>query len=94
MSTASTQPVFIALQANNDTLPVIEAIQADNPAATVHAYPAMVRITAPGSMVIRRSSIEERMGRDYDLRELQVNMISLGGEVDETENEFTLQWRS
>ncbi len=91
---ASTQPVFIALQANHDTQPVIEAIRADNPLATVHEYPAMVRITAPGHLVIRRESVEELIGRDYDLRELQVNMISLAGEVDETETEFTLQWRS
>ena len=94
MSTNSTQPVFIAFQANNDTRPVIEAIQADNPDATTYEYPAMVRITAPGRLVIRRTSVEERIGRDYDLREIQINMISLGGEVDETENEFTLQWQA
>ncbi len=94
MTTPSTQPVFIAFQANNDTLPVIEAIQADNPHATVHEYPAMVRISAPGHLVVRRTSVEALIGRDYDLRELQINMISLGGEVDETEHEFTLQWQA
>lgn len=93
MST-SQQPVFIALQANNDTLPIVEAICADNPHAVLHEYPAMVKIDAPGHLVVKRESIEERIGRDFDLRELQINLVSLAGEVDETENEFTLQWKS
>ncbi|WP_028007368.1 MmoB/DmpM family protein [Solimonas flava] len=88
------QPVFIALQANNDTLPIIEAICSDNPQAQVNEYPAMVKINCPGRMVIRRSSVEERMGRDFDLRELQINLISLAGEVDESEDEFVLFWKA
>lgn len=91
---SSLQPVFIALQANNDTLPIVEAILADNPHAVAHEFPAMVKIDAPGYLVIRRTSIEERIGRDFDLREMQINLISLAGEVDETENEFSLQWKS
>ncbi len=93
MSQASTQPVFLALQANYDTLPIIEAIEADNPHATLARYPAMVRIDAPGRLVIRRASVEERLGRDFDLRELQLNTISLGGNIDETEDEFTIFWQ-
>lgn len=88
------QPVFIALQANNDTLPIIEAICQDNPLAQVNEYPAMVKINCPGRMVIRRVSIEERIGRSFDLRELQINMISLAGEVDESEDEFILAWKA
>ena len=93
MTNASTQPVFIALQANYDTLPIIEAITHDNPHATVVEYPAMVRIDAPGRLVVSRQSIVERIGREYDLREVQLNIISLGGTVDETEDEFTLFWQ-
>lgn len=90
----SQQPVFLALQANNDTLPIVEAIQADNPHAVVNEYPAMVKIDAPGYLVVKRESIEERIGRTFDLRELQINMISLAGELDETDDEFTLQWKT
>lgn len=87
------QPVFIAFQANNDTLPIIEAIREDNPDAIVNEYPAMVKINCPGRLVIRRESIEERIGRSFDLREIQINMISLAGEVDESEDEFILEWK-
>lgn len=90
---SSQQPVFIALQANNDTMPIVEAIQADNPHAVVHDYPAMVKIDCPGRLVIKRASIEERVGRSFDLREVQINLISLSGEIDETDDEFILQWQ-
>ncbi len=94
VATASTQPVFIAFQANNDTLPIIEAILHDNPLAVLQEYPAMVKIDAPGRLVIKRSSVEERVGRPFDLREIQLNLISLSGSLDETEDEFILQWKS
>lgn len=87
-------PVFIALQANNDTIPIVEAIQADNPCAEVLEFPGMVKVNAPGQLVIRRASIEERIGREFDLREMQLNLISLAGEVDETEDEFILEWKN
>ncbi len=90
----SAQPVFIALQANNDTLAIIDAIHEDNPNAQVNEYPAMVKIDCPGRLVIRRESIEERMGRSFDLREMQINLISLAGEVDESEDEFILEWKT
>lgn len=94
MATTSTQPVFIALQANNDTLPIIEAIRQDNPDAVVNEYPAMVKIDCPGRLVIRRGSVEEHLGREFDLREIQINMISIAGNVDESDDEFVLEWKT
>ena len=87
-----TDAVFIAFQTNDDTRPIIEAIEADNPHATVARYPAMVKIDAPGRLVVRRTSIEELIGRDFDLRELQLNLISISGNIDESEDEFVLHW--
>lgn len=90
----STQPVFIAFQANNDTRPIIDAIMQDNPGAKLNEMPALVKIDCPGRLVVRRETIEEHAGREFDLRELQVNLISLAGEVDESEDEFVLEWKS
>ncbi len=87
-------PVFIAFQANDESRPIVDAIEADNPHATVMAYPAMVKIDAPGRLVIKRESIEERIGRHFDLRELHLNLISLGGNIDESDDEFILQWKT
>ena len=90
---APEQLVFIALQANSDTISIIEAIMADNPRAVLNEYPAMVKIDAPGRLVIKRETIEDALGRSYDLREIQLNLISLGGSVDESEDEFILEWK-
>ncbi len=88
------QPVFIAFQYNNDTRPIIEAILADNPLATLNEMPALAKIDCPGRLVVRRDSIAERTGRDFDLREIYINLVSLAGEVDESEEEFVLAWKS
>jgi phenol/toluene 2-monooxygenase (NADH) P2/A2 len=42
--------------------------------------------------VIKRESIEERLGRPFDLQELQVHLITLSGNLDETDDEFSLSW--
>lgn len=84
--------VFIALQANEETRPIIEAIEIDNPQAVVNRQPAMVKIDAPGRLVVRRETIEEQLGRAYDLQELQINLITLSGNVDEDEDTLTLSW--
>ena len=81
---------FIAFQVNDDTRPIIEAILADNPHAVLNEAPAMVKIDAEGSLTIHRSSIEALLGRDFDLQELHLNLISLSGNIDETDDEFTL----
>ncbi|MFG1429726.1 MmoB/DmpM family protein [Xanthobacter sp. V2C-8] len=85
--------VFIALQANEDTRPIIDAIADDNPHAVVNRQPAMVKIDAPDCLVIQRASVEERLGRAFDLQELHINLITLAGNVSEDEDCLTLSWR-
>jgi phenol/toluene 2-monooxygenase (NADH) P2/A2 len=92
MNDAAQNAVFIAFQTNDDTRPIVEAIGNDNPNAQITRYPAMVKIDAPGHLVVRRASIEELIGREYDLRELHVNLISLSGNIDESDDEFVLHW--
>lgn len=86
--------VFIALQTNEDTRPIVEAILADNPHAVLDPQPAMVRIEAEGHLTVRRASIEELIGRDFDLQELQVNLITISGNLDEDDDEFRLCWKN
>jgi phenol hydroxylase P2 protein len=90
--TASRAPVFISLVTNDISRGIVEAIVADNPEATVTEYPAMVKIDAPGRLVIKRATVEEQLGRQWDVQELHLNLISLSGNIDETDEEFSLQW--
>lgn len=84
--------VFIAFQRNEETRAIVNAIVADNPTAVVNEQPAMVKIDVPHRMVIRKSSIEQEIGREFDLQEMHINLITLTGNIDETEDEFTLSW--
>ena len=85
--------VFIALQRNEETRCIVDAIVADNPTAIVNMQPAMVKVDVPMEMVIKRASVEEQIGRPFDLQELHIHLITLTGHITETEDEFTLSWK-
>jgi len=52
-----------------------------------------VKIDAPGKLVIKRETVEELIGRPYDLQELQINLVTLSGNLDEDDDQFTLSWK-
>ena len=66
----------------------------DNPDAEVVNGPAMVKVQAEGYLVVRRETIEEEIGREFDMQELNINLITLSGNVDEDEDALTLTWNS
>ena len=82
--------VFIALQNNEEARPIIEAILEDNPDAVANYSPGMVKIDCDGRLVVKRETVEEKIGREFDLQEMHINLISLSGNVDEEEDEFVL----
>lgn len=84
--------VFIAFQANEESRPVIDAILSDNPLATAVRSPALIKIDAPGSLTIRRESIEAQTGTRYDLQQIHVNLVTLSGNIDEDDDQLTLSW--
>ena len=84
--------VFISFQNNAEAQPLIEAIVEDNPNAVVNESPGMVKIDCPKRLVIKRETVEVKAGRAFDLQEIHLNLISLGGNVDEDDDEFVLAW--
>jgi len=85
---------FIAFQKNEESRCIVEAIIEDNPGAMVVDQPSMVKIDVPNRLVIKRETVEEKMGRAFDLQELQLHLITISGHLDETDDEFTLSWNS
>jgi phenol hydroxylase P2 protein len=85
---------FIAFQKNDDSRCIIEAILEDNPNAMVDDQPSMVKIDVPNRLVIKRETVTEKMGREFDLQELQLHLITISGNLDETDDEFTLSWNN
>jgi phenol hydroxylase P2 protein len=84
--------VFIAFQHNEESRPIIDAIVADNPGALVVHSPGLVKIDAPDRLTIRRETIESMTGRPYDLQQIQVNLVTLSGHLDEDDDQLTLSW--
>ena len=52
--TETVSKVFIAFQDNEESRPIVDAILADNPEATAVHSPGLVKIDAPGRLVVRR----------------------------------------
>ena len=86
--------VFIAFQATEESRPIVEAILADNPGAVAVEQPGMVKIDAEGHLTIHRASVEERVGRRFDLQELHIHLITISGHLDEDDEQFTLAWKN
>jgi phenol hydroxylase P2 protein len=86
--------VFIAFQSNQDSRYIVEAIVEDNPGAIVQEQPAMVKVDVPNRLVVKRATVAEKMGRDFELQEMHMHLITLTGNVDEDDDQFVLEWRS
>lgn len=82
--------VFLALQNNEEARALIEAIELDNPDATVTHYPAMVKIDCPRRLSVNRETVEDLIGRSWDPQEIHINLVSLSGNVEEDEDRFSL----
>ncbi len=85
--------VFIAFQNTDEVRGIVEAIMDDNPHAVIDMQPGMVKINAAARLVIKRTSIEEKLGRDFDLQEMHVHLVTLSGNIDEDDDEFVLAWK-
>ena len=87
----SDKMVFLALQDNEDSSPIREAIEADNQLAVISQYPGVYKIDAPGRLVVNRESVEERIGRAWNPQDIHLSLVSLSGNIDETEDYFALE---
>lgn len=84
--------VFIALQNNPDAQPIIEAIVEDNEHAILNESPGMIKIDCPKRLVIKRETVEKKLGREFDLQDIHLTLISLSGNLEEDEDELVLHW--
>ena len=54
----------------------------------------MIRIEAPGRLDIRRETVEQMTGSPWDIQEMLMYVITLGGNVVEEDDSFSLHWNS
>ena len=85
--------VFIAFQNTDEVRCIVEAIMDDNPHAVIDMQPGMAKIIPAPRLVTNRATIEEKLGRDFDLQEMHVQLVTLSGNIDEDDDEFVLAWK-
>ncbi len=89
---AKKNTTFLIVQDNEDARPVIEAVEQDNPGVNIQYQPGMVRMERAGSLIVKRETVEELIGREWDIQEMHLVMISIAGNVDEDDDKFELSW--
>lgn len=90
---ATERPVGVDIQESENNRAVIEAIEADNADCTVRHMPGMVRVQAPGRLVINAESVTSRLGRDWETHEFQLAIISYFGHIKEwDDDEIVIAW--
>jgi MmoB/DmpM family. len=90
---AKVRLVGVDLQDSEDTHALVEAIEADNPDITVTRMPGLVKLQTPGALVIRRNSVEQRLGREWETHEFQMSIVSYSGNIAEWDDErIIIKW--
>ena len=93
MAPTETRPVSVDLQETEENRALIEAIEADNADLTITHFPGLVKLQAPGRLVITRESVEERLGRTWETHEFQMAIVTLAGNISEwDEDQIVLSW--
>jgi phenol/toluene 2-monooxygenase (NADH) P2/A2 len=88
-----TRLVGVDLQDTEETRALVEAIEADNPDATLRHMPGLVKIQTPGQLVIHRETVEERMGREWETHEFQMSIVSYSGNIAEWDDDrIVIKW--
>ncbi|MCX7070009.1 MAG: MmoB/DmpM family protein [Gammaproteobacteria bacterium] len=66
---------------------VAEAAEVDNPerVIAIDDKVAYVRISTDGEMILRRTTIEEMLGQPFQMRDLEVELSSFSGRIDNAE---------
>ncbi len=92
-ATQAGRQVGVDIQENEENRAVVEAIEADNADCAVRHMPGLVRITAPGRLLITRESVEAKLGREWETHEFQLAIVSYFGHIKEwDDDEIIIQW--
>ncbi|MDP3230182.1 MAG: MmoB/DmpM family protein [Acidovorax sp.] len=69
---------------------VVEAVREDNPnkEVQVRSRASYVRIEVEGECLLRRKTVQEKLGRPFQLSELELNMPSFVGQIESGQEEM------
>ena len=76
------------LRASSLTAAVVEAAEEDNPGKVIRVDDkvAYVRIDCEGELILRRTTLEQALGRPFRMSELEVELGSFAGRIETAED--------
>lgn len=83
---------LLCLQSTDEGRAIAEAIRKDNEGVVIANKPAMIQIERERRITVNASSVSEILGRDWEPEELQLVLISTGGQIDENDDYFAVYW--
>jgi phenol hydroxylase P2 protein len=91
---APERPVGVDLQdSTDDARALVQAIEKDNPNATVSHLPGLVKITTTGALHINRATVQDLIGRDWETHEFQLHIVSYFGHIAEwDDDQIVIKW--
>jgi len=85
--------VSITLLNTEYASPVVQPIEQDSPACVINHMPSLVQVDMAGSLRINRQTVEEILGREWNVQDIHLCLVSLSGEVEEEDDFFELSWK-
>ena len=83
---------LLVMQDTEDGRAIVRAIQKDNDGVKVTPKPAMIQVEREKEIVIKAATVQDELGRDWDVEEMQLELVSIGGQIEETDDEITVYW--
>ena len=90
----TTREVGVDLQeSGEDVRRMVGAIEKDNPGMRVTHLPGLIKVNSPGKLVIKRETIEDELGREWETHEFQLSIVSYYGNIsDYDDDEIVISW--
>jgi phenol/toluene 2-monooxygenase (NADH) P2/A2 len=74
---------------------IISAIEEDNEGVVVEDFSVFKKVKSPGKLVLKRGSVEEHLGQDFDMDQVHIFMSSYFGFIaDWDEEQLIIEWES
>lgn len=80
-------------ESGEDVRRMVSAIEKDNPGMRVQHLPGLIKVFSPGKLVIKRETIEDELGREWETHEFQLSIVSYYGNIsDYDDDEIVISW--
>jgi phenol hydroxylase P2 protein len=80
-------------ESGEDVRRMVNAIEKDNPGMRVTHMPGLIKVNSPGKLVIKRETIEDELGREWETHEFQLSIVSYYGNIsDYDDDEIVISW--